>query len=60
MEIDQEGRERFRGKIGTQQVVGNCRYHRGMLTICWNDAEKDFPKRFEDGEQRDLVTLWRR
>jgi hypothetical protein len=58
--IDEEVRGRFRGMIGTQRIVEIWRYHRGMMTLCWNDADKGFPKRFEDSEQRDLVTLWMR
>jgi hypothetical protein len=58
--IDAEGRGWFRGKIGSQPIVGIWRYERGVLTLCSNAAEKGFPKIFEDGEQRDEVTLWQR
>jgi hypothetical protein len=31
-----------------------------VLVICSNEADKGLPKVFEDGEQRDVVTLWER
>jgi hypothetical protein len=56
--FDAEGPGWFRGWIGQQPSVGIRRYQRGMLVICSNGADKGFPKCFEDGEQRDVVTLW--
>jgi hypothetical protein len=56
--IDAEGQGWFRGNIGMQPIVGIWRYQRGMLVICSNCADRGFPKCFEDGEQRDVVTLW--
>jgi hypothetical protein len=58
--IDEEGRGWFRGKIGSQPITGIWKYRRGVLTIYSNEAAKGFPKSFEDGEQRDVVTLWMR
>jgi hypothetical protein len=26
--------------------------------LCSNEAEKGFPQRIEEGERRDVVTLW--
>jgi hypothetical protein len=31
-----------------------------VLTLCWDDADKGFPKRVEETEQQDVVTLWMR
>ena len=56
--ISKEGPGWFRGKVGEQPIVGIWRYQRGMLVICSNCADKGFPKGFEDGVQRDVVTLW--
>jgi hypothetical protein len=55
--IDEEGPGWFRGRVGNVPVVGIWRYRGGVLTVCWNHAGRGFPKSFEDGEQRDVVTL---
>ena len=60
LSIDEEGRGRFRGKIAKRPIVGIWKYERGMLALCWNNADKGFPKRFEEDEQHDLLTLWER
>jgi hypothetical protein len=58
--ITEEGRGWYRGKVGDAPVVGIWRFKRGVLFICSNGADKGFPRRFEDGQQRDVVTLWMR
>jgi hypothetical protein len=58
--ITAEGPGWFRGTLGTTDlpIVGIWKYERGQLALCSNEAEKGFPKTFEDGKQRDVVTLW--
>jgi hypothetical protein len=56
--ITAEGPGWFRGTIGSRPIVGIWRYQRGVLVICSNGADKGLPKCFEDGEQRDVITLW--
>ncbi len=58
--IDEEGRGWFRGTLGRAgwPIVGIWKYKRGQLVLCFNEAEKGFPKGFKDGERRDVVTLW--
>ena len=60
LRIDKEGRGWFRGTIGNVPIVGIWKHERGCLVLCWNDDYSRIPKRFEDGEQRDLLTLWAR
>jgi hypothetical protein len=56
--IDKEGRGWFRGRIGDVAIVGIWKYRGGCLVLCYTEADKGFPKNFEDGEQRDVLTLW--
>ena len=60
--ITAEGPGRFRGTLGATglPVVGIWKYERGRLVLCSNEAVMRFPGGFEDGEQRDVVTLWMR
>jgi hypothetical protein len=60
--ITAEGKGWFRGTIGMEQwqIVGIWKYERGRLVLCYGEERKGFPRRFEDGEQRDLVLLWMR
>jgi hypothetical protein len=60
--ITEEGRGWFRGRLGAAglPIVGIWKYDRGQLVLCFNEAGNGFPKTFEDGEQRVVVTLWTR
>jgi hypothetical protein len=58
--ITEESLRWFPGRISEVPVVGIWRYQRGVLILCWNDADKGFPKRFEETEQQDVATLWMR
>jgi hypothetical protein len=41
-------------------IVGIWKYEYGQLVLCSNEAAMGFPRGFDDGEQRDLLTLWMR
>ena len=56
----EEERGRFRGKVGDISIAGIWKFERGRLTLCWRDADKGFPQRFEEGEQQELLMLWPR
>jgi hypothetical protein len=58
--ITAEGRGCFRGTLGTTElpIVGIWKFERGQLMLCSNEAAMGFPKTFEDGERREIVTLW--
>jgi hypothetical protein len=55
--INEEGSGWFRGRIGDEPIIGIWKYERGRLVLRSNGADKDFPRRFEDGEQRDVLML---
>lgn len=56
LKIHQECPSWFRVRIGGVPIVEIWMYECGRLVLCYNEASKGFPRRFEEGEQRDLVT----